>query len=298
MSVNPSVVAVIVTYNRHQKLRNVLDAIIAQDRPPEMIIVVDNASTDDTASVVEFAKVRSRITYAKLAKNIGGAGGFNTGIRIAFEEGYDFVWVMDDDGYPAANALSILVDSIAEFEKATEWRPSFACSLVKWTDGSICEMNIPVPVWDWPRHYTPELPVTLVERCSFVSALIPRWAIETHGLPIADYFIWYDDAEYTKRLSGSYPGLFCPESVIVHDTPENKGVNFSLVNDANVWKFEYGARNEVSSRLRDGGLASVAAFLLQIRLQMTEGRVPLSLKRRIWLAVWRGMRFRPAIERV
>ena len=85
MDVNPSVVAVVVTYNRRQKLQKVLDAIIAQDRPPEMIIVVDNASTDDTASVVEFAKVRSRITYARLAENIGGAGGFNTGIRIAFD---------------------------------------------------------------------------------------------------------------------------------------------------------------------------------------------------------------------
>ncbi len=297
MSINNSTAAVIVTYNRSVKLKKVVEALLAQTVRPDVIYVIDNASTDDTAAVVE-AMTDPSVRHVRLPENIGGAGGFHEGMRIAYEQGAQYLWISDDDAYPEPDALQKLIDGIGGFEENFEWRPSFACSNVKWVDGSLCEMNTPATMWDWPRFYSASTPWLLVRSCSFVSVLIPRWAIAEHGLPIKDYFIWYDDAEYTQRIAKSYPGIFVPDSLVVHDTPENKGVNYGFVTEQNIWKFRYGARNETSFRYRELGMSGVAAFAWQAHTQMTKGGVPFKLRLEIYCSILKGLKFRPPIVRV
>lgn len=292
-----SVAAVIVTYNRADKLALVLDALEAQTRVPDRIYVVDNASTDGTRDLME-ARANDRITHLRLARNIGGAGGFNAGMKAAYADGHDLIWISDDDAYPHGDALEKLIGGINEFPRISGHRPSFACSAVRWTDGSWCEMNTPDTVWDWPRFYTESTRYFLVRSCSFVSVLVPRWAITDHGYPIADYFIWFDDAEYTKRLSArAYPGIFVPDSLVTHDVGVNQGVNYGMITDASLWKFRYGARNETSFQWREAGLVGVLAFLYRVQTQMRAGKLPMKLRLPVYKAIWRGLWFRPKIER-
>ena len=299
MSALNQTAAVIVTFNRSAKLMKVLDALAQQTMRPDVILVVDNASTDDTATLVEArAKQDGTIRHLRLPKNVGGAGGFHAGMKAAYQMGAHYLWVSDDDAYPQPDAIEKLHDALVGFEASTGWRPSFACSRVEWIDGSLCEMNCPRPVWDWARFVRPQTAWALVDSCSFVSAMIPRWAVREHGLPIADYFIWFDDAEYTRRIARSYPGIFVPESVVIHDTPDNRGVNFGLVDEKSLWKFKYGARNETSFRRREAGLISVLAYTYGVRQQMKGAEVPSTLRRQIYGAIMKGLKFRPAIERV
>ncbi|MBM3606390.1 MAG: glycosyltransferase [Alphaproteobacteria bacterium] len=298
MSVLNKTAAVIVTFNRSAKLMKVLDALERQTLRPDIVLVVDNASTDDTPRLVEArALADHRLRHLRLPKNLGGAGGFHAGMEAAYHMGAQYFWVSDDDAYPEPDAIERLHDALTGFQAQHGWRPSFACSRVEWIDGTLCEMNCPRPVWDWARFLQRDSSVVLVDSCSFVSALIPRWAVTEHGLPIADYFIWFDDAEYTRRIARSYPGLFVPESVVMHDTPDNRGVNFGLVDDKSLWKFEHGARNETSFRRREGGLISVLAYAYGVRQQMRVGNVPSRLRRQIYRAIFRGTTFRPRIPR-
>lgn len=297
MSVLTNTAAVIVTFNRSAKLARVLDALATQTVKPDTIYVIDNASTDDTEAVVA-AKAMPSVRYVKLPKNVGGAGGFHEGMKIAYEQGANYLWISDDDAYPEPDALEKLLDGIQDFETRHKWRPSFACSRVEWIDGTLCEMNTPMPVWDWPRFLRADSLYALVVSCSFVSVLIPRWAVKAHGLPIADYFIWFDDAEYTRRIARSYPGIFVPESRVTHDTPENKGVNYSLVTEKSLWKFAYGARNETSFHRRERGIVGVLGFANRVRTEMKRGNVPWSIRRRIFGAILKGWSFRPPIVRV
>lgn len=292
-------VAIIVTFNRSAKLMNVLDALDHQTVRPDIILVVDNASTDDTTALVEArAESDQSIRYLRLPKNIGGAGGFHAGMKEAYGMGADYFWISDDDAYPKPDAIEKLRHAITEFETQNVWKPSFACSRVEWTDGSLCEMNTPRTVWDWPRFVEIGAPWALVDSASFVSVLIPRWAVKKHGLPIADYFIWFDDAEYTRRIARSYPGIFVPESVVVHDTPENKGVNYGLINETNLWKFNYGARNETSFRRREQGILGVLIFAHGVHRQMSGAKVLWKYRRQIYASIFKGLTFRPVIERV
>jgi rhamnopyranosyl-N-acetylglucosaminyl-diphospho-decaprenol beta-1,3/1,4-galactofuranosyltransferase len=103
----PRVVAVVVTWNRRDLLLESLAAVLAQTRPPDAVIAVDNASTDGTADAVRagFPAVR----LATLAQNTGGAGGFAYGLALALADGADLVWLMDDDTVPEPGALRALL---------------------------------------------------------------------------------------------------------------------------------------------------------------------------------------------
>lgn len=95
-----TILAAIVTHNRSRLLKRCLDHVMAQTRPPDGLLVVNNGSTDDTEAVLR----RRDVPFLTQA-NVGGAGGFNQAIRYAVDQGYSAVWLMDDDGYPDRSAL-------------------------------------------------------------------------------------------------------------------------------------------------------------------------------------------------
>ena len=82
------VAAVVVTYNRKELLAQCIEALLGQQNAVCDILIVDNASTDGTGAylaALNEPRVHSRSTGA----NLGGAGGFNFGMRWAVEAGYD-----------------------------------------------------------------------------------------------------------------------------------------------------------------------------------------------------------------
>ena len=57
-----------------------------------------------------------------------------------------------------------------------------------------------------------------IRSASFVSILVDADGVRERGLPVADYFLWNDDFEFTTRLIRGRRGLFCPRPVVVHKT--------------------------------------------------------------------------------
>lgn len=292
------VAAVIVTFNRLEKLKKVIAAVEAQTHRPSHLVIVDNASTDGTVTYLGALESSIPVEIVSLPTNTGGAGGFSAGMRRGYELGADFVWVMDDDGYPEPDALELLIDGIAEAGVSLRSPIPFACSVVVFTDGEICEMNNPVPTWDWARLLVKGQQAVLVNQCSFVSVLIPRWVLETHGLPFKEYFIWFDDAEYTLRISRETAGVQILNSITVHDMGENKGVNWGMIDDANAWKFAYGARNQASYQRHHRSIPHFILFAAQVIVGMRRGDVKRRLRRMMYRKLWEGFRFNPKIDRV
>lgn len=210
------VVAVVVAYNRRDLLVEALDALAAQTRPVDAVLVVDNASADDSAVVASEHPVGAEVL--EFSRNTGGAGGFAAGIAHAVEHlRADLVWLMDDDTIPTPDAL-------AELLLARDAYPGPVAVLgsrVVWHDGRDHPMNTPRL-----RPGASAVQIALarsagaipVRSSSFVSMLIDARAIRYHGLPVADYFIWNDDFEYSCRLVRRGTGLFVPASVVEHRT--------------------------------------------------------------------------------
>jgi len=208
-------VAVVVAYNRRDLLIEVLDALAGQTTPVAAIVVVDNASTDDTATVVR--ERYPHVDLVSVARNTGGAGGFAIGAaRAVVRQAADLVWLMDDDTVPTDTALEALLASVGDDSAVT-----IAGSRVVWTDGQDHPMNTPRPkpfVSATERSAAEARGAMPVRSTSFVSMLVRADAVREHGLPIADYFIWNDDFEYSMRLLRRSRGFFVPGSVVVHKT--------------------------------------------------------------------------------
>ena len=117
-AINNRMVAIVVTYNRKELLTKVIDALLNQTLPCD-ILIVDNASTDGTENLLSSSNIfsKNRFNYICLSQNIGGAGGFSRGLKIAMETGWNWFWLMDDDAIPDKNALKYLFEG-TEKEKA------------------------------------------------------------------------------------------------------------------------------------------------------------------------------------
>jgi rhamnopyranosyl-N-acetylglucosaminyl-diphospho-decaprenol beta-1,3/1,4-galactofuranosyltransferase len=206
--------AIVVTYNRRALLEECLDALLAQTVPADEIIVIDNASTDGTPDLV-----RERfpgIHLERLPENLGGAGGFHRGLELGHQRGHDWLWLMDDDTIARPDALAEL---LAGARRAPE-RPALVASQVQWTDGRLHPMNRPHPRWRTMGDVVAgaEHGLVALRTATFVSVLIARETVDRHGLPLARYFIWSDDTEYTARALRHEQGYLVPESIVVHKT--------------------------------------------------------------------------------
>jgi rhamnopyranosyl-N-acetylglucosaminyl-diphospho-decaprenol beta-1,3/1,4-galactofuranosyltransferase len=212
-----TICAVVVTHDRRDLLRECLTALHGQTRPPDEILVVDNASSDGTADMLaaDFPDVRVR----RLDTNEGGAGGFHEGMLSAYEDGFEWLWLMDDDTIPTPTALERLLEGRDTASTLGE-APVALASKVVWIDGRLHPMNVVVPalqrmdgVVEAASHG-----LLLIRSASWVSLLVHRRAIERFGLPIKRYFIWTDDVEFTARVLRWESGYLVPESVVHHKT--------------------------------------------------------------------------------
>ncbi|MDQ3664078.1 MAG: glycosyltransferase [Actinomycetota bacterium] len=247
------VVAVVVTWNRKQLLMGALDAVAEQDPAPKAVVVVDNASTDGTA-----AAVRERFDAVDLLvsdTNTGGAGGFATGVaRALAEHDPDVLWLMDDDTVPQPGALAELLRAYDSHRgDADGRRPALVASRVVWTDGRAHPMNTPRPK---PGARRPErrnaaaIGCVPIRSASFVSVLCDAAAVRERGLPVADYFLWNDDFEFTTRLLRGRTGLLCPSSLVEHRT-----ATFGSTDADPGERFYYEVRNKTWVFTRSSGLS-------------------------------------------
>lgn len=87
-----------------EEVDSTIEAILAQKRPVDEILVVDNAS-----STPVLRRHYDHITQVRNDKNVGPGGALVTGFRYAIEQGYDWMWIFDGDSRPHVDALEKLV---------------------------------------------------------------------------------------------------------------------------------------------------------------------------------------------
>lgn len=288
------VTAVVVTWNRRALLMECLERLFAQTWRDMDVLVVDNASTDGTGEALAPLIEAGRIAYVNPGENLGGAGGFQLGIRRAVETGCGFTWVMDDDAMPEPTALEELMRA---GEKLGEF--GWLSGKVLWTDGSLCRMNVQRDLkmgnlTDFTGERIPSGAAT------FVSLLIPAKVVREVGLPIKEFFIWADDLEYTRRISRKYPCYVIPASVTVHKCATNNGGNISTDEEARIARYWLAYRNEVYIYRREGARGAMRLMLrtpLHIWRVLTRSKGKKAERIRTILGgTLDGLSFRPEIE--
>lgn len=240
-------VSVVVTFNRKEKLIEAINCLINQTQKPNKIIIVDNHSTDGTTELLnkEGLLDNELIDYHVLPENIGGAGGYSKGIQFANEEGYNWLSLSDDDSM-------FQPDFVEKIITASKENPEIGCftGTVQYEDGEIQELHRR-KVSDWSIAKMKFVPTSSysdnfeTDIFSFVGCVIKKDIIEKIGLPRQDFFIWYDDIEYSLRIRKYSKILNISDARVVHKTPNIKPNSKEVKRD---WRNYYGIRNGIITR--------------------------------------------------
>jgi len=277
--VKDSVCAVVVTYNRKHLLIECLEALLNQARPIQAICLIDNLSTDGTPELLsakgyigdllpvdllepfeQKCEVNNsadgkpvEIYYVRMHENVGGAGGFHEGLKRAYERGFDWFWLMDDDAEPTQGSLAKLQEHFGANDIA-----ALACSVLS-DDGRIAyhhrgliDLRRVFPLLQKPllqESYTSS--VVKIDMASFVGLLVGREAVSRIGYPKKEFFIHHDDVEYSMRLRKAGEMLLVPGSRMIHKEAAQCiqkrffGMDVARIPFNRFWLTYYGMRNLV-----------------------------------------------------
>jgi len=255
-----TVAVVVVTYNRAALLTRMLAGLAALDREPDTVIVVDNASTDHTATVLDGVHDLP-LQVIRPEENLGGSGGFHLGVEAAYEQGFDRIWLLDDDVIPAPDCLSVLLavdDELADCLMVV--REDTSGRLV---EKAALKFDLRNPLRIKPKTAMVEttygtraaMPALVeLENIPFEGFLVRRRVVEAIGLPDRDFFIFYDDVDYALRARRAGFHIYG-----VRDAVLVRQLDFDQQHDLAGWKGYYMYRNLFTVHRRYGENALVRA---------------------------------------
>ena len=221
--------AVIVTYNRKELLLRCVRALLGQNIPLSAVYIIDNASVDGTKEFLIENNVLDHIgnddtkqinttdiRYFQLKENGGGAGGFHAGMKLADQGKPDYMWIMDDDGYPSEDCLEKQLNLVGCFdyimpisldtEKKDELTWFVRDAQKKWTRS-------------YSELYASFKNGIMEYAVPFNGLLMSRNIIEQVGLPKKEMFIWGDDFEHQYRChKAGFKTITALDAVFYHPT--------------------------------------------------------------------------------
>jgi len=218
-----SIAAVVVTRNRLALLQECVNALRAQTRKLDEIVVVDNGSDDGTAAWLSEQKDVTVITQG----NMGGAGGQYTGTKTAYHHGHDWFWLMDDDGCPATDCLQQLVE-------IDQPGLLYRAPLVLDRDNhEALAFALGLPGVQSRLTTTAEALAAAKDgllagfACPFNGVLFHRQVFTTIGFPLKQMFLWGDETEFTfrARRAGVLPAT-CVRAIHFHPRDRQNGRSF------------------------------------------------------------------------
>lgn len=269
---NFKVACVIVTYNNFNGIGETLNSLFSQTYPLEEIIIVDNASSDGTASMI--ARNYLNVTLFVNKFNTGIGEGCSIGMKYAHEKKYDWIWLLDGDSTPESNALEELkkayyhkdlknskigILASTPLNRQTGSRYNYAV----WINNGLVHAPIPSDLNE------PFFVHVVISSGSLINSKI----IPEIGLPRADFFIDFVDIEYNLRLMRTqYKIMLVPTSIIYHEIGNTKIVrsitHFGAKIPSSVhspWRLYYIARNELYTYLHEcHNYRAIFFFLLGI----------------------------------
>ncbi|MFD1339819.1 glycosyltransferase [Microbacterium lemovicicum] len=203
----------IVTYNRSGLLTRLLESIIVMDPKPGHVVIVDNASTDDTTEVVESFRERlgTELVYRRLDSNTGGSGGFSEGMRVAYELGSQWMWLMDDDVEVIPDGLAKMGRWAPKFKSIQGRRYDYDGSEFYWQYRIAEPLAIPIPFA--PAGFDASGYKPMNSGC-FEGMFIHRDIVTQIGLPDPRFFIYWDDQMYGWLASRRTASVIVDEFVL------------------------------------------------------------------------------------
>lgn len=262
---------VIVTYNRLSLLKETIEACLKQTYPFEEIFIVNNNSTDGSFEYLNSIK-NDIVTVKHLDENLGGSGGFYEGVKYFKDSKLDYILLIDDDAIIENNYNEEIVKMINVDNSLSGY------------SGTVKTENI--IQYDHRKHLKNDISFSTInsskenydnkyfdyDLSTFCGLYVPTKLIKKIGLPKKEFFIWFDDTEYSLRLR-KYGKIRN-----VNTTSLNHKTNVSTTSSF-TWKSYYGLRNQIYILKEYYSKLELFKFTTSMRIRIIGGKVLGFLKR-------------------
>lgn len=245
--------AFLVTYNRSERLRGVIDHILEQSIPPYLLIIVNNNSTDKTEEVLGNYK-DSNVRILNSGDNIGHGAALALGFKFYLNNYYkedDILMLFEDDSKPSKELFDYMFKAFRESKLKFLCLEGFLLGFGKRKKPKI------------PSNGLAEVDFGLLDGC-----LLSSTVIKDVGTPVEDWFMMYDDLEFCRRIKEYGYKIFCIDNKF-HKI-DHSGANSS-------WRPYYQARNHVHYLRRYFSLWELGDFII-IEIKRSFGHI----KERNW----------------
>ena len=242
------IIAVVVTFNRRELLKRNIECL-RRNKPVSSILVVNNGSTDGTKEWLDEQKDLSIIHQA----NVGGSGGFYTGIEHAYQAGADWIWCMDDDVFPRENCLEQLLKEAKDQNIGILAPRRLMDGKIFCHDFQAYNLNNPFASMYAQRLVNEQVNTpTDIKGTAFEGPFIRREVIEKIGLPNKDLFIFCDDTDYCLRaILAGFRIVYVPNALMDKEKFFSNDT-WAQRNQKKKWKRYYQVRNSAYLNHRYG----------------------------------------------
>jgi len=285
----------VVTFNRPLVLKQTIEILLKQTRPPDALLIVDNGNSPETEALVR-SFGDERLQYSAPGSNLGSAGGCAYGLEWFYERGFDWIHCGDDDDPPkTADTLERLL-AIVEHENDDKL-------------GCVAAFG---NLWDWRTGQFKRIEDDQLTGLIDVDAvggnsqlIVSRDVIRSVGVPEKQFFFGFYDPLYCLRLKRAGYRIMIDGRLTQEYRVKSGRLNFKLRSallprdSANsMWRRFYVTRNYIFSMTRTFGrpdLARREAFRAMGRALASWGHGPaygLAFTKLQLRGVWDGYRGR------
>jgi GT2 family glycosyltransferase len=264
----PRVAVIILTWNRVGDIVTCLESFSEVTYANREVIVVDNASADETVETV-----RNRYPWATLLvndDNLGYVGGNNVGIRYALEHGADYVFILNSDTKMTANCLDELVKTMQSDRRiAIAGAKNLYLENPKYTWGKYGILNWGPMLVRTHGRFVLDYPEASPQDVDWVignGCMMSREALETVGIFDEDFFQVNEDVDWCLRARNlGYRILYVDTAAIHHKGASSADLSKPVV-------FSYGyflGRNAILFARKHANPAQWALLLFNMLLGIT-----------------------------
>lgn len=230
MKSNPKVAVILINRNGFDLTEACVRSLLNTEYPNLLIIVTDNGSNQSDLDQLDgLARRQKSVLIHPLGYNAGFTKANNAGIKVALDQGADFLWILNNDTEVRPDAIKLSLQAFSEH--ALDVNHTLVSSIITYADNDRiwCNGLRDLPLFNFPKSVDKNKPAMQVAQPGVVlkpaqytvgcSMFLAREFVKTHGLTNEEYFIYYDDLDYSLGRNN----VFIQQPLVKHKISSTSG---------------------------------------------------------------------------
>ena len=219
------VAIILVNYNGQQYNEACISSILNSNYNNYEIIVVDNASSDDSINILK-EKFNNNIKIIMSDKNLGFSGANNLGIKYALDNEFDYVMLLNNDTVIAENMIKVMIEASSNNLVVSPKIYYYDNKNVIWSSGGSINWRKGLPIQYGINEIdnnenNKKKSIDFATGCCI---LIPINIIKKVGSMSEEYFLYYEDTDYCVRIiRNGFEIIYEPKAVMYHKVSASTG---------------------------------------------------------------------------